>query len=128
MVNLKIVEAWIKKADEDFQYAKIGLDEELEFYALICFHFHQAVEKYLKAYIVANELTFQKTHDLSKLLKICAEEDREFDILNKDVSELNPLYVETRYPEFMENILKSDVQKAFKITEKIAFFVKSKLK
>lgn len=38
MVDPSIIEQWIKKADDDFQYAKLGLDEGLEFYAQICFH------------------------------------------------------------------------------------------
>lgn len=128
MVDPKIVESWIRKADEDFQYAKFGLDEGLELYALVCFHFHQAVEKYLKAYIVANELTFQKTHELTKLLKTCAEKDKEFDIFSEKVAEMNPLYVETRYPEFMEGILKSDAETALKTAQEVASFVKIKLK
>lgn len=35
-----------------------------------CFHAHQAVEKYLKAYLQANALEFPRTHDLDALLDL----------------------------------------------------------
>ncbi len=127
MVDPKLAEGWIKKADEDFKYAKISLEEGIEFYSPICFHFHQAAEKYLKALIVAKELDFKKTHDLKELVRICAEFDKEFNKLSDLVSELNPYYIETRYPEFIESINKSSAEEAMKLVEGIAYFVKSKL-
>ena len=46
MVDREIINEWISKADEDFEFAKINLQEEKPFYAQICFHFQQAVEKF----------------------------------------------------------------------------------
>ena len=51
--------------------------EEKEYYDHICFHFQQSTEKFLKAYIIANDLGFERTHDLpifcykNALKKIC---------------------------------------------------------
>jgi hypothetical protein len=50
MAALRIVKEWIQKADEDFYFAKSCLQEGRPYYAQICFHFHQAAEKYLKSY------------------------------------------------------------------------------
>lgn len=127
MVDPKIVEGWIKKADEDLLYGKSSLEDGLEFYSPICFHFHQAVEKYLKAYIVSKELDFQKIHDLTKLLKICAQEDTDFNNLSNLVSELNSYFIEVRYPEFVTSVEESQAEKALINAEEIATFVKSKL-
>lgn len=69
MVDTKIVEEWISKADEDFEFAFLNLNEGKTFFAQICFHFQQASEKYLKAYIIGQELEFRKIHDLPVLLK-----------------------------------------------------------
>ena len=55
MVDSQIVREWLSRADEDFKFASVNLEEEKPFYAQICFHFHQASEKYLKAYIVTFE-------------------------------------------------------------------------
>lgn len=46
-MNLEIVKEWIKKADEDFDFAEVVLEHKA-FYPQICFHFQQAAEKYLK--------------------------------------------------------------------------------
>ena len=120
MVDPKLVEDWIKKADEDLLYGKSSLEEGLEFYPQICFHFHQAVEKYLKAYIMAKEQDFQKTHDLTKLIQICAKDDTDFNSLNDLVSELNPYYIETRYPEFVTSVDRFQTEEALKTAEQIA--------
>ena len=52
MVDQGIVKEWVSKADEDFYFARVNLEEKKRFFAQICFHFHQAAEKYLKAYII----------------------------------------------------------------------------
>lgn len=128
MANQQIVKEWIAKADEDFQYAKVSLDEKLPFYSQICFHLHQAAEKYLKAYIVAKELRFQKLHNLVTLLQRCAESDSEFTILSDLVTELNPFYIETRYPGLIdESVTRRQADEALRMVEKIASFVKKKL-
>lgn len=37
MVDSKLVAGWIEKADEDLKFAKVSLEEGLEFYPQICF-------------------------------------------------------------------------------------------
>jgi len=56
MADPKIVREWLQKAEEDLHFARINLQEENIYYAQICFHFHQAAEKYLKSFIVAYDL------------------------------------------------------------------------
>lgn len=51
MVDRVLVREWLEKAEEDLEFARINLEEGKVFFAQICFHFHQAAEKYLKAYI-----------------------------------------------------------------------------
>ncbi len=128
MVDNTIIEGWLQKADEDFQYAKASLDNNLPFYSSICFHLNQAAEKYLKAYIVAKELEFQKIHDLTKLLQICIANDLEFKKLTAFINEINPFYIETRYPGFTTDfITKSETEGALKMVDEICSFVKTKL-
>ena len=50
MANPKIVKEWLDKAEEDFNFAQLNLEERNNFYSQICFHFHQAAEKYLKSF------------------------------------------------------------------------------
>ena len=60
MVDAEIIREWLTKADEDFGFARINYEEQSSFFAQICFHFQQSAEKYLKAYIIAHQLTFRK--------------------------------------------------------------------
>jgi HEPN domain-containing protein len=88
----------LEKADEDFRFAEANLIEGSTFYPQICFHFHQAAEKYLKAFIVAKGLAFSKVHDLLYLLRICAAQAPAFREIDEDCILLNTAYIETRYP------------------------------
>ena len=98
MGNTSIIEEWVEKADEDLEFALVNLQEGKPFIAQICFHFQQAAEKYLKAYIVAKDLEFRKTHDLPMLLNICISKNSAFETLSEDCEYLNTFYVESRYP------------------------------
>lgn len=75
MADTKVVQEWLEKADEDFNFASSNLIEKDSFFAQICFHFQQAAEKYLKSFIVAYDLEFEKIHNLLHLLEICARKD-----------------------------------------------------
>lgn len=44
MVDSEITREWIAKADDDFRFALINLEEGKPFLALICFHFQQSAE------------------------------------------------------------------------------------
>jgi HEPN domain-containing protein len=79
MADPQIIIEWIAKANDDFEFARVNLEEDKHFFSQICFHFHQAAEKYLKAFIVANDLEFKKIHDLPVLLKICKTKQSKLD-------------------------------------------------
>ena len=97
MAEPQLVDEWIKKAEEDYQFAASVL-EDSTFYAQICFHFQQAAEKYLKTVIVAEDLEFQKVHDLVVLLKSCLSRKPELIRLMPECKLLNRFYIDTRYP------------------------------
>ncbi len=67
MADLKIVNEWLSKADEDFHFAVANLKEGSNFYAQICFHFQQAAEKYLKA-LQAKQSTQKIAKSIKNLL------------------------------------------------------------
>lgn len=128
MAEIQIISDWLKKADEDFEFAVMNLREQKPFYAQICFHFHQAVEKYLKAYVVANELEFMKIHDLPLLLTICSSKDSSLDILRDACEYLNVFYIETRYPvHWPTNYSYEETQKALKAADRVRSVIKKKI-
>ncbi|MBI5614517.1 HEPN domain-containing protein [Candidatus Gottesmanbacteria bacterium] len=98
MVDRSIVLEWVKKAEDDFQFVKNHLPHEETFFAILCFHCQQAVEKYLKAVIVSLGRPFRKVHDLEELLSVCIGIDSSFESLRDETIKLQRYYVETRYP------------------------------
>ena len=62
------VKAWVYKAEQDFEGACIlARKRKKPVPDLVCFHCHQAAEKFLKGYLVGENVPFPKTHDLTSL-------------------------------------------------------------
>lgn len=129
MVDPRIIQEWIHKAEEDFQFARISLEENKPFFAHICFLFQQSAEKYLKAFILAQGLTFQKTHDLPILLKKCIEKAPDSSSLLDDCDLLATFYVETRYPvHWPATFAYEDADQAFRAADRIRSFFRHTMK
>ena len=96
-MQAEIIKEWIEKAEEDFGFASISI-EHTNYFAQICFHFQQAAEKYLKAFIIANKLEFRPIHNLIELLEACREKEPRIEEIEEDCRYLNPFYIDTRYP------------------------------
>ena len=120
---------WLKEAEKDFRYASWSLENaEEDFYSFILFHFQQAAEKYLKAFIVFKRLPFKKIHELPGLIKIIKTSDRSFVKIEKEAIFLNDFYVDTRYPVYWPTgYTKELAEKAKESAERIANFVKEKI-
>jgi len=89
---------WIFRANEDILVIENLFESEPEMFASsICFHSQQAVEKFLKAFLVFHNIDFPKTHDLDFLLQECKKiNDSIFDI---DLGSLTDFGVSIRYPD-----------------------------
>ena len=124
----KIFREWLIKAEEDFGFARIGL-RETKYYAQICFHFNQAAEKYLKAFIIANHLQFRSVHNLIELLTICKDKNHKIEELEEACRYLNPFYIDTRYPvHWPTHYDKETAVNAMKSAKKIRDWIKDALK
>ena len=64
-----------------------------------CFHAQQAVEKCLKAFLAHSSIEFPYSHNLTKLVEICARLDPTFRLLLPIVAPLTPYAVELRYDD-----------------------------
>lgn len=74
------IDNWIKKANNDLKVAENelfigGNDIVMD---AICFHSQQAVEKYLKAFLISKQIEFGKTHNLEYLIELCIKIDARF--------------------------------------------------
>lgn len=85
----EIVKEWIEKAEEDFGFASQSI-EHTDYFAQICFHFQQAAEKYLKTFIIANELEFRPVRNLLELLEISRQREPAIEKSEEACRYLNP--------------------------------------
>ena len=64
-----VAREWISKAENDLKTAAhtltLGADCPTD---TVCFHAQQCVEKYVKAFLVAAEIAFPRTHDIEALI------------------------------------------------------------
>ncbi|NSW93140.1 MAG: HEPN domain-containing protein [Bacteroidales bacterium] len=92
------LKTWLFRANEDIAVIEKLFESDPELFAsTICFHAQQAVEKFLKAFLVFHNIDFPKTHDLDYLLLECKKIDaRNFDI---DLGSLTDFGVSIRYPD-----------------------------
>lgn len=124
-----VVKDWLKRAEDDYKHVKRDLPDEDYFYSHLAFFLEQAAEKYLKAYIIAFDLQFEYTHDLLKLLEICKAKDKEFAEFEDVCQELNPYYVDTRYPvHWPVGYRKEDIEKGLSLLEELREFILEELK
>jgi HEPN domain-containing protein len=128
MADPVIVKEWLEKAGEDFNFAAANLREGSSFYAQLCFHFQQSAEKYLKAYIIARGLPFDRVHDLVHLLKTCSAHEPAFNNLIDECIYLNAAYIETRYPvHWPTDYTKETAEQAHLAASRIADMVHEEL-
>jgi len=92
------IKNWLFRAKEDLAVMNRLADSEIEFYtSSICFHAQQAVEKYLKAFLVYHDVDFPRTHDVDFLMEECQRLDHQsFEI---DLKSLTEFGVAVRYPD-----------------------------
>ncbi len=92
------VQGWLEKGDHDLRAAQSLMREPEPLTDIVCFHCQQAVEKYLKGFLVYHGAGFARVHDLRYLLNLCQEIDDAFAALGDQIDDLNGYAVEPRYP------------------------------
>lgn len=117
--QLHIVAQWIEKAEHDLCNAEHTLTLRKNCpYDTACFHAQQCVEKYLKAALCFYEVDFPRTHDLTELAARLPE-GKFLKLEFKDLKELNPYAVETRYPGDWEPQTRQETKRAIQIAKHV---------
>ena len=106
-------EKWFRKAENDLLSIKNNLASENVPADTCCFHAQQAVEKYLKAYLVVKNIKFPKTHDLKFLLKRCIEANDLFLAIELPVFSLITYAITPRYPDEIDEPTIDDANQAY---------------
>lgn len=118
----RIIDQWMRKADNDLKSAEILLEAPESLGDNVCVLSQQAAEKYLKALLVYLGIEFQRSHSLTYLLGLLTEKvnikEKMFDIADF----LTPFAVDLRYPGDLEVSL-SDAEEALDGAAMIKEFV-----
>ncbi|MBU1121227.1 MAG: HEPN domain-containing protein [Candidatus Omnitrophica bacterium] len=124
----ELIREWIKRAEKDL----LTVIHELSFNKdavteSICFHCQQAVEKFIKAYMVFLDIEIRKTHEIGELITLCEEKDSSLVSLKETADKLTDYAVEIRYPQAPDIPSIKDAQEAFEIAKSVKKFVIDKI-
>lgn len=91
---------WFKKAERDLNRVEILLEAGDAEGASI--HLQQALEKYLKGYLISRGWKLQKIHDLEVLLNQTLSNNQEFEKYRLLCQRLTDYYTNERYPSMLD--------------------------
>lgn len=119
---------WLNKANSDLRTARaaVALDPPETETAL--FHCQQAVEKCLKALLVASDVDPPRIHDLEVLLDLCVAQGHDLPEFRTAILDLNPFAVQFRYPTEDPAPDEAEVQAGLDAAESIRRRVQSLLR
>ena len=89
---------WIGKAEGDWKIAQREAKTTDPVWDGVCFHAQQCVEKYLKAFLEENNISFPKTHDLVSLLNLSGKLLQDLDSLRRQLTNLSTFGIVARSP------------------------------
>lgn len=114
-----LVRLWIQKAEEDMRSAEFLMTMPGgPPFATVCFHSQQAVEKYLKAALVARDIPFPKIHDIAELVLLLPVDLRK--LLTVEESEsLSDHAVVSRYPGDWGPLTRAEAEMSLTIARRV---------
>ncbi len=121
------VREWLKKADLDLQAARRLMPQPPRMPDIVCFHAQQAVEKFLKAFLVYHEVEFEKVHAIRYLLDLCVEIDSDFGCLRDQAEPLSRHAVLGRYPMSSPEVSEVQAAETVQVAEEVREFVLARM-
>ncbi len=115
-------QAWVARAEEDYEMARVVLRRKKPLTDSSCFHAQQCAEKYLKAMLVAHETKFPKTHDLILLNNLCVQAGIFVEIDLEQLHTLSDDAVRSRYPG--EHPTAEEAREAMKTAQAVRKFAR----
>lgn len=127
-INSETAYLWFKKAQNDLKAGKDEFKTENPATDTICFHMQQAVEKYLKGYLIYYGHEAEKTHNISRILEKCLSMDLSFTALaDTGIEILTPYGTVIRYPDDFYMPDNSETEEAIRLAEVVENFIKAKI-
>jgi HEPN domain-containing protein len=121
------VQQWLTYGEEDLRFAAHGFSlSGSPSYRLVAYHAQQCAEKHLKAYLVFHAIDFPHTHNLSRLLELCAERAGWAEQL-READELTPYAISARYPGEEEEVREEEARRAVEVAALVRQVVRTAL-
>lgn len=119
----KQAEEWFERGMHDIETAQLLFDER-GYTDSIAYHIQQAIEKYLKGYLVLHGKKPPRIHELDTLLNHIENFDDSLNNFLDLCEKASRYYFEERYPpgpimEYEYNEIKSDLDKAWELIRRI---------
>lgn len=106
-VDSQIPSDWFERAEKDLSSARHLLGEvEAAFIIPAAMLLQQAVEKYLKGFLLANSRRLKRTHDLLELLDEVLPDAPELARFDVACIKITEYYTEQRYPPLVTSDIK----------------------
>jgi len=114
---------WFERGNHDIETAQLLYDER-GYADSIAYHTQQAIEKYLKGYLVLNAKKPPKIHELDTLLNDISAFDDSFNGFLDLCEKASRYYIENRYPpgplvEYEYDEIKADLDKTWELIREI---------
>ncbi len=93
----ELVREWFERANHDLDAARILIKENV-YFDVVLFHIHQAVEKYLKGYLLSQGWELRRIHNLDTLLNEAIIYEPSLEEFRLPCQKITEYYVEERYP------------------------------
>ncbi|MGD2157406.1 MAG: HEPN domain-containing protein [Anaerolineales bacterium] len=108
-VDSRIPADWFARAEKDLTAARHLLNEpEATFVVPAAMLLQQAVEKYLKGYLLSRGLRLKRTHDLLELLDEALPDAPELAHFDAACIKITEYYTEQRYPPLVTSDLSKE--------------------
>ncbi len=89
---------WLAMAARDLRMADLALADRVPLTGEALYHAQQVAEKSLKAFLVWHNVAYPLTHDIRRLLELCAQFDPTLDAALTKAVDLTQFAVRFRYP------------------------------
>lgn len=124
----QLVDEWFERGKRDLEVAKILLSEE-KYSNVVLFHIHQAVEKYLKGFLIYKGWKLKKIHDIEVLITEAVIFNKEFQKYLDFSRKLTAFYLEERYPPGpISSFSKYEIKEILELSEEIINKLKEGIK
>jgi HEPN domain-containing protein len=118
---------WLIKSQRDLGSARLLINDEEPYLDVGVYHCQQAAEKALKAYLVYQNIMFEKTHNLVLLLERCTLSESGFEQWKQTAQVLTPYATEFRYPGELVEPEREEARQALEMAAALVEFVRSVL-